>query len=228
MKKHRYLYAIVFLLMGILACVSPSQESSPRAAGTIAVEDVTRVPKVEAKEAIQSYAMEILGLNIPDVSAVGRSGEMNLPINTPEGFDVILEMAGTTYFGIWNQGFASLSIGDSIITGDWTADVEGGTIGIYAVRLDQDPPADAKGALNQVMKVFPALSKYDFVESAIEEFDIQGFSFAANDLDDIKVESWDAVLIGTTLRAGVAPGMLGSKSLAWAFVASGALATPFR
>ena len=228
MKKHRYLYAIIAVFFGILACASPSGDSAPRLAGTVEVEGGTPISRVDAKEAIQTYAMEVLGLNIPNLQAGGRSGEINLPINTPEGFDVILDMAGTTYFGFWNQGFASLSIGDSTITGNWKADVEGGTIGIYAVRQDQDVPTNAEMALNQVITTFPGLSGYEFIESSIEEFDIQGFSFAATQVEDINMESWEATLTGTTIRAGVAPGLLGSKSLAWVFVGSGALGSPFR
>lgn len=228
MKKYRYLYAIIAVLIGILACTSPSGDTSPRIAGTVEIDGGTPVTRVDARAAMQTYAKEVLGLNISNIQAVGKSGEINLPINTPEGFDVILDMAGTTYFGIWNQGFASLSIGDSTITGNWSADVEGGTIGVYAIRQDQEFPANAEMALNQVINAFPGLSEYEFIESSIEEFDIQGFSFAATQVDDIKMESWEATLTGTTIRTGVAPGLLGSKSLAWAFVASGALGSPFR
>ncbi len=228
MKKFHYLYAIVALFFGILACTSPPGNQSPRLAGTVAFEGGAPIPQVDAKEAIQTYAKDVLGLTIEDLMAGGKSGEVNLPINTQEGLDAVFDMAGTTYFGFWKQGFGSLSVGDSTITGDWVADVQGGTIGIYAVRQDQGVPEDATTALSLIMSSFPGLTNYEFIESQIEEFDVQGFSFAAKQVDDIELDSWKATLTGTFIRVGVTPGMQDSRSYAWVLVASGALATPFR
>lgn len=227
MKNCRYLWAMIALLIGVIACASPSEGQSIHFDGTIAVERGTPIPQVEAVEALQTYAQEVLGMSLLDLRAGGRMGEVNLPIANQEGLEVAFEMAGITYWGFWNQGFGSLSVGDSTITGDWTADVQDGSIGIYVVRQEQDFPENAVTALNQVMSTFPNLNRYEFIESPIEGFDVQGFSFSAEQVDDIHIQSWEATLTGTMIYAGVTPGMQGSRSIAWAFIASGALAALF-
>jgi hypothetical protein len=226
MRKQRYLYVIFVLFLGILACATPAGDGSAGLSGTVEV-DGTRVPQVDAVAAIQTYAQEVLGLNIPNLRAGGTSGEINLPITTQDGVDVALDMAGTTYFGFWNQGIASLSIGDSTVSGDWEADVEDGSVGAFLVRQNQPMPADAITALNQLISTYPGLENYDLVETPIEDLDVQGFSFSAQIVDDIQIQSWEVTLTGTNIHAGVAPGVQQGRSVIWVVVASGALASPF-
>ena len=39
------------------------------------------------------------------------AGEIDLPVSTQDGVEVAVDLAGTTYFGLWKNGIASLSFG---------------------------------------------------------------------------------------------------------------------
>jgi hypothetical protein len=223
MEKNKWILALVVLLLGVLACASPDTEGSPSLAGTITHEGGTPVAQIDAVEAIQVYALDILGIDIPKLKAGGTSGEINLPISAREGVEVAIDLAGTTYFGIWGEGFASLSMGDSSVSGDLFADVQDGSLGAFIVRVDQDFPTDAATALGMILTTYPGLNGYEFYETPVEE---QGYEFTAGQADDIHLQAWEVTLTGTSITAGVRPGFLGGKSHVWVVVASGALATP--
>ena len=72
--------------------------------------------------------------------------------------------------------------------------------------------------------LFTALQGFEFFETPIEEL---GFAFTAGQADDVDIEGWDITLTGTTINAGVRPGVSSGNSVVWVVVASGALATPF-
>jgi hypothetical protein len=223
MKRVKWILVLAVLLLAILACATPEIGDVPRLAGTVTHEESTPVAQVDAVEAIRTYALDVLGLDIPDLKAGGTSGTINLPISTNEGVEVAIGLAGTTYFGLWKEGFASLSIGDSAVSGDLFADVQDGSLGAFAVRVDQAVPQDAPTALGMIMATYPGLNGYKFYETPIEE---QGFEFAAGQADDIRLRDWEVTLTGTTISAGVRPGIQDGKSIVWVVVASGALATP--
>jgi len=228
MKRYRSLLAIVAMLLAVLACTVPGfgdrqGSGGVQLAGTITYEEAAPVPQIDAKEAIQTYANNVLGLDIPNLTAGGKSGEINLPISTLEGVEFAVDLAGTTYIGIWNRGAASLSFGDSIISGDLYADVQDGSLGAYAVRVNQAFPSDAPTALGMILTTYPGISGYEYFESPAEE---KGFQFYAGKVDDIGIQDWGVTLTGTTIRAGVKPGVLGGNSVVWVVVASGALASP--
>ena len=228
MKRCRWIFPLIVLSLGILACAVPGigdgQDSgAPRLAGTVTYQESVPVPQIDAKGAIQTYAHEVLGLDIPDLIAGGKSGEINLPISTLEGVEFSVGLAGTTYIGIWGRGAASLSFGDSTVSGDLFADVQDGSLGAYAVRVDQAYPADAPTALGLIVTTYPGIIGYEFFETPVEE---KGFEFYAGKTEDIGIQDWGVTLTGTTIRAGVKPGMLGGNSVVWVVVASGALATP--
>jgi len=224
MKKYQWLSAFLVLFLAALACDGPVPEAAPRLAGTVTYGESTLVTQVDAKEAIRTYAREVLGIEIPKLVAGGTSGEVNLPVSTQQGVEVAIDLAGTTYVGVWTQGVASLSFGDSSVSGDLFADVQDGSLGAFAIRSDQAFPADAPTALGMIITTYPGLSGYEFYETPIEE---QGFAFTAGQVDDIRIQDWEVNLTGTTIRAGVRPGVQGGKSVVWAVVASGVLATPF-
>lgn len=179
--------------------------------------------EIGAKEAIQTYASDILGLEIPKLLAGGASGELNLPVNMQDDVEVALDLAGTTYFGVWSGGIASLSFGDSDISGDFKADVRDGALGVFAITAYSALPEDSATALNMILETYPALSGYQWIETPSE----QGYSFTAGEADRVSVQSWSVELTGTTINAGVAPGVINSQSFVWVVVASGVLAAPF-
>jgi len=211
-KKIQFLFLILILV--ILACGTPGSDGSdPAPAG-----------QIDAKDAIQTYARDVLGLDIPNLMAGSTTGEISLPVSTQEGVEVAVNLAGTTYLGFWKEGVASLSFGDSEVSGDLIADVKDGSLGAFAVRVDQDFPQDSPVALGMILTTFPNLQGYEFFETPIEE---QGFAFAAGKADDLGIQGWDITLTGTTIRAGVRPGVNNENAVVWVVVASGALATPF-
>jgi len=223
MGRYRWLFIWGVLFLANLACGGLDSGDGPQLAGTITYQDSTPVQQIDAKETIQTYALNVLGLDIPNLMAGGKSGVINLPISTQEGLELAIDLAGTTYFGIWTRGVASLSFGDSAVSGDLFADVQDGTLGAFAVRVDQSMPLDAPTALGMIFSTYPGLNGHDFFETPVEE----GFAFTAGQADDITIQGWEVVLTGTTISAGVKPGTLGGNSVVWAIVASGVLATPF-
>lgn len=224
MKTYRWIWALLVLLLAVLACAGPAPEDTPRLAGTITYEEADPVPSVDAQEMIQTFAWDVLGLQVPDLVAGGKTGEINLPVSTMDGVEVAFDLAGTTTFGLWSRGAASLSYGDSAVSGDLFADMQDGTLGAFAVRVDQAMPAEAATALGIILTTYPGLMGYEFFETPVEE---AGFQFTAGKADDIQVQGWGVTLTGTTITAGIKPGLLGGKAVVWVVVASGALATPF-
>jgi hypothetical protein len=130
-RGKRGLWAGMVLLLAILACNAPMPDEGPSLAGTVAYEPGDSVAPVDAKETIRTYAREVLGLEIPELVAGGKSGELNLPVSTMDGVQVAIGLAGTTYVGVWRQGAASLSFGDSEVGGDLYADVQDGSLHHY-------------------------------------------------------------------------------------------------
>ena len=227
MKKYTWILVLFLLYLGMLACTNTEREGGPRLAGTITVLPSTPVSIEDAVDAINTYAQETLGITLQNLKAVGRSGEVNLPMSTKEGVDVALGLAGTTYFGLWKDGIASLSIGDSTVSGDRIADVEDGSLGTFWMSVNQPQPDSTASALLLIRAVYPGLVGVELSEMVREDVEVQGYEFVSKQADDIHIQDWGVNLTGTTIRAGVSPGIQQGKSIVWAVVASGALATPF-
>jgi len=210
--RKKILLPILLLLILTLACGGLPQngESTP--------ED-----EIDAKEAIQTYANDVLGLKITRLLAGGASGELNLPVTLQNDVEIALDLAGTTYFGVWSGGIASLSFGDSDVSGDFKADVRDGALGVFAVTAYSALPEDSGMALNLILETYPALAGYQWIETTAE----QGYAFTTGEADHVSVQSWSVELTGTTINAGVAPGVIKDQSFVWVVVASGVLAAPF-
>jgi len=183
----------------------------------------TPTDQISAKEAIQTYALDVLGLEIPKLLAGGTAGELSLPVSMQDGVEVAIDLAGTTYFGVWSGGIASLSFGDSNISGDLIADIQDGALGVFVVTQMVAPPSDPSAAIELILQTYPALSIYEWIETPAE----QGYSFTAGEVDRVSLQSWSVELTGTTIHAGITPGLLNNQSLVWVVVASGVLAAPF-
>jgi hypothetical protein len=85
------------------------------------------------------------------------------------------------------------------------------------------PPSEPAAAIDLILQTYPALSAYEWIETAGE----QGYAFTAGEADRVGIQSWSVELTGTTIHAGVTPGLLENQSLVWVVVASGVLAAPF-
>ncbi len=225
MKKYGWVFSFLVLLLGILACAGGFDvEDAPQLAGTVTYEETEQVDAAAAKAALQIYGRDVLGIDLPNIRAGGKAGELNLPVSTMDGVEVAFDLAGTTYFGVWGQGAASLSFGDTAVSGDLYADVQDGTLGAFAIRVSQPLPVDAPTALGLILTTYPGLLPYEFFETPIEE---TGFQFTSGQAENVAVSGWNVTLTGTTISAGVRPGMLDGNSLVWVVVASGDLAAPF-
>jgi hypothetical protein len=209
----KILLPIFLLLIVSLACGSLPQNGEP-----------TPEEEIDAKEVIQTYASDVLGLEIPRLLAGGASGEINLPVNLQNDVEVALDLAGTTYFGVWSGGIASLSFGDSNVSGDFEADVRDGALGVFAITAYSALPEDSDTALNMILETYPALVNYQWIETPSE----QGYTFTTGETDHVSVQSWSVELTGTTIQAGAAPGVIPDQSFVWVVVASGVLAAPFQ
>lgn len=211
--NHKILLPILALFFAILACNSPQPGETESPAN-----------KIEAKEAIQTYARDVLGLEIPNsMRAGGTAGEISLPVSLQDGVDVAVDLAGTTYFGVWSGGAASLSFGDGDVSGDFIADVRDGALGVFGVTHKAALPTEPAAAIALIEQVYPGLGRYEWEETTTAQG--QGFSFSARQPENASVQSWSVELTGTTIRAGVAPGIGQNQSLVWVVLASGALAS---
>lgn len=212
--QKRIIYPILFLLIVTLACggAPPNNNPPPPA------------EKIDAKEAIQTYAQDVLGLEIANLFAGGTNGEISLPVSMQEGVELAIDLAGTTYFGVWSGGIASLSFGDSDVSGDLAADIRDGALGVFAVTVPSALPVDSAATLDLIRATYPGLSGYQWIEIPSD----QGYAFTAGEADNVSVQSWSVELTGTTINAGVAPGLLNNQSFVWVVVASGILAAPFQ
>jgi len=212
--QKKIILPIIILMIVILACGGAPPDNNPP----------DPVEKISAKEAIQTYAQDVLGLEIANLFAGGTTGELSLPVNMQDGVDIAIDLAGTTYFGVWSGGLASLSFGDSDVSGDLAADVRDGALGVFAVNVGTAMPEDPTASLNLIRETYPELSDYQWIEIPSE----QGYAFTAVEMDDVSVQSWSVELTGTTINAGVSPGLLNNQSFVWVVVASGVLAAPFQ
>ena len=210
----KLLIPILIFLLAALAC------------GETAAPEATVPPpnaKPDAKEAIQTYARDVLGLEIPSLWAGGTAGDISLPAGLQEDVDLAVSLSGQTYLGLWTEGAAMLAFGNGEVSGDFTADIEDGTVAVFAVRKSGAPPANADAALNLILETYPNLSRYAWEEVPDEA----GYRFNATNPENFGIQSWSLELTGTTLKAGVTGGVA-NQNLVWVVTASGALSKPFQ
>ena len=216
---------IFLLIITILACsLIPQKVGEVELRGTVTHSTPSLVDKIDAKQAIQTYAQDVLSLQINNLFAGGAAGDISLPLNLQDNVDIAVDLAGTTYFGFWSGGIASLSFGDSDVSGDFMADVRDGTLGVFALTVGSAPPADAASALSLIQSTYPGLTGYQWIETPSET----GYTFTTGEVESVSIESWSVELTGTNLNAGVVPGLLNDQSFVWVVVASGVLAAPFQ
>lgn len=221
----KILFPIFLLIVSILACsLIPQKVGDVELRGTVTHSTPSLVDKIDAKQAIQTYAQDVLSLQINNLFAGGAAGDISLPLTLQDNVDIAVDLAGTTYFGFWSGGIASLSFGDSDVSGDFMADVRDGTLGVFALTVGSAPPTDSNAALNLIQSSYPGLTGYQWVETPSDT----GYTFTTGEVENVSIESWSVELSGTTLNAGVVPGLLSDQSFVWVVVASGVLAAPFQ
>nr|HID14435.1 hypothetical protein [Anaerolineae bacterium] len=228
MTRRNKLLALLVLLLAALAC-SNQPGAGPVLSGTVTHTAPTPVPPAQAQAAIRDYARNVLGLEIGNIIAGGAAGQINLPVTTKEGVDAAMDLAATTYFGLWENGLASLSVGDTTISSadseqDLIAEIEDGALGVFAISLEREPPPNPAAALDLIRTTYPGLAGFQFTPTPVE----RGFAFTSARTEDINITAWGIVLTATTVNAGAGPGINEGRTLVWVVVASGALRAPFK
>jgi hypothetical protein len=185
--------------------------------------DWTPESQDEARAAIEAYARDVLGIEIQVVIAAGRAEEMNLPLETEEDVNAALELSGKIYFGGWEDGVATLALGEGTATGDYVTDIQDGSLGAYSIRVNQAMPADADAALALVRETYPGLAGLEFFSQG----SAQGFTFSTAQAQDWQIMGDQVTLDGLMGSAGVMPGRRPTACFVWVVLASGALTTPF-
>lgn len=249
MKKHKMYFVVIMAVMFMvtLACsgsgggggaatARPTRERIERTPrvdpNDFELPDLDRTPVItipvvdddQAIEAIETFAAEALGLGIQGLKAGGLQGQFNLPPIIQDEVNAAIQAAGATYYGFWPEGIASLSFGDANISGNFTADVQDGTLGTFVVRAKSSFPGDSSSALVLVRDVFPELRNYDFETQPTQG---NAYSFTSLQENRVYIEAWNAMLAGTVFLAGVTPDINPENSIVYVVMASGALATPF-
>ena len=181
--------------------------------------------KQDSEEAIEAYARDVLGFEVEITFATGLVQDLNIPLSAEEGVDSALALSGVTHFGLWPNGLAAVAFGEGSISGDYLTDIQNASLGAFSLRLDQPMPGDGAAALALLQSTYPALSSFSLVQ---DQEAAEGFLFYSAEAENYQLQSVQATLTGTVVRAGVAPGRRADSSVVWVVIASGALATPFK
>ncbi|MBN2147957.1 MAG: hypothetical protein JW726_11235 [Anaerolineales bacterium] len=183
----------------------------------------TPAAQAEAQQAIQDYARDVLGIEVQILIGTGLIQDLSLPLLVEEGANDAIALSGVTYFGVWDDGIASLSMGEGSVSGDTNADLQEGSLGIFSLRMSQAMPEDANAALALIKQTYPGLVALDFYPDAVEN---EAFAFSTSKAQDYSIRDGQATLSGTLITAGVSPARRPNMIMVWVVVASGALATP--
>ncbi len=184
----------------------------------------TPVNNPSAEEAIETYAREVLGLEVEVTLATSMVQDLDIPLSKEQEVESALALSGVTYFGIWPEGMAAVALGEGGVSGDFLVDVQDASLGAFSTRSSTDMPTDAASALALLQATYPGLVDFPLVQ---DEEAAEGFVFTNTSPDVIQLPGIQATLKGTVVRAGVAPGGRANTSVLWAVIASGMLATPF-
>jgi hypothetical protein len=185
----------------------------------------TSVPPNEAQLAIQTYAHDVLGLEIQVETGRDRLREMEIPLSAEDEIYTALELTGITYNGIWDRGMASLSFGEGTTVGELTADIENGSLGIFAIRLPEPYPENTEAALEMIRAAYPGLADLPFF---VDDDFQDSYAFSTSKGEETSLQGGMITLKGSLITAGVSQARLKGASIVWVVVATGDLATPFQ
>ncbi len=192
--------------------------------GTLIPDLLGKLSEEEASLAIEAYAFDVLGIQVEVTTSKGMVGDFSLPASMEDGAESALALAGVTYFGMWQNGMGSLSLGSGTASGDLTASIEDASLGIFSLRLDQSMPADTSAALELIQKTYPGLRELELIPKEAQE---EVFTFSTNQNQDFSLRDGTITLKGSLISAGVSAVRRAGKITVWATIASGDLAAPF-
>jgi len=194
-------------------------------ATSVSIPTRTPVNNPTAEEVIETYAREVLDLDIEVTLATSMVQDLDIPLSKEQEVESALALSGVTYFGIWPEGMAAVALGEGGVSGDFLVDVQDASLGAFSTRSSTAMPTDAASALALLQATYPGLLDFPLVQ---DEKAAEGFVFTNTSPDVIQLPGIQATLQGTVVRAGVAPGGRANTSVLWTVIASGLLATPFK
>lgn len=216
---------LVYLLIGVLfltGCGGQPARNAP--AGTqipVTVEPGEWATTYDAGQAIRSYASRVLGITVQVESAGGRAGEITLPGQAQESVDAAIKLAGATYWGVFEDGLASVSLGDGAISGNMTADIESASLGVFVMTQPGALPANQGEALARIKRTFPGIAGLNYVARPQQG---RGSSFqATTTTKGLDPDSGKVVAVSRSVIVAVTPALRQGRVLVWAVVANGKL-----
>lgn len=120
----------------------------------------------EASDAILSYAAQVLGTSVTVLKAGGVSGSLAQTGESAEAQSYAADLALKTYYGTLQTGAASLSYGSGTVTGDVTLDVQGASLGVYALTLAGAAP-NTDAALALALQTYPYLASFSYTPYSV-------------------------------------------------------------
>jgi len=214
----------ILLLISVLAStLSVVGCAGPEAGGTpipITIEPGERTTEYDAAEAIRGYASQVLGITIQVKSAGGRKGTITLPGEAQQSVDAAVILAGATYWGVLEEGLASVSLGDGEISGDLTADIESASLGVFVMTQPGALPVSPEEALARIRRTFPGIADLDYVARPAKG---KGYSFQATTTTKGLDPSGKIVAVAQSVMVSVTPALRQGRVLVWAVVAKGTL-----
>jgi hypothetical protein len=125
----------------------------------------TSVSSQDAAVAIQSYATQVLGINVIVKTAGGLSGSVSQSLSqtsaSSEAQLTAVDLAINTYGAVLSNGAASLSYGTGTLSGDVTIDVQGSSLGVYSLVV-KGSTANADAAFALAKQTFPGVAGYSY------------------------------------------------------------------
>jgi len=208
----------------------------------------------DAAQAITQYAANVLHVNVEVVVAGSKAGDVPVPQSVQESLDAAINVAGTTYAGLLQNGAASVSLGAGNISGNMDADIQDASLGAFSLLQAGAVPTNETDALVLVQVTFPGIADWPFVlqkASATNgpqpgqgrgklvlptlpgggglqpppQAGEQTFVFSAQtQQNEVDVRSGQAKVVVAAALVGVSPGGVGKVNV-FAVVGKGALAS---
>lgn len=115
----------------------------------------------EAAAALTAYAEQVLGRSVKVIKAGGAAMQISQTGESADAQSYAADIAAKTYYGTIEKGVASLSYGVGTLSGDVTIDVQGSSLGVYAITLAAGD-IDEQTALILALQTYPALADLTF------------------------------------------------------------------
>lgn len=204
-----------------------SAANSVSATATALAGKTNSVPASEAAAAIQSYAAQVLGINVTVKTAGGLSGSVTQALSQTSASTqaqlTAADLAVNTYGAILSNGAASLSYGTGTLSGDVTIDVQGSSLGVYSLVV-KGSAVSADAALTLAKQTFPGVANYQYQPYTTTT----GYAwYASGYANAIDPATKQAITTAEAVILYVVPGQKGSISVS-ATVGRGTFATAIK